>query len=194
MIVLGGDDGRWSSSSATLGAYSLVRFRYPGRERLAQLVLFTYLLPSVVLIIPLYLMLVKSRPREHAVQPDVIAYTTFALPYALWLLRSFMAGHTARSRGGGAGRRRIAHGAFVDVILPQALPGIISTALFTFILSWNEYLFALVLVNTDAARPDHRRDEHAGFVLQHRMVPADGRLGDDERAADHRLRIPPEAI
>ena len=44
-------------------------------------------------------------------------------------------------------------GAFFDVILPQALPGIISTSLFTFILSWNEYLYALVLVNTDAARP-----------------------------------------
>ena len=44
-------------------------------------------------------------------------------------------------------------GAFFDVILPQALPGIISTALFTFILAWNEYLYALVLVNTDAARP-----------------------------------------
>jgi multiple sugar transport system permease protein len=43
--------------------------------------------------------------------------------------------------------------AFVDVILPQALPGIISTALFTFILAWNEYLFALVLVNTDDSRP-----------------------------------------
>lgn len=44
-------------------------------------------------------------------------------------------------------------GAFVDVILPQALPGIISTCLFTFILSWKECLFALVLVNTDSARP-----------------------------------------
>ena len=43
--------------------------------------------------------------------------------------------------------------AFVDVVLPQALPGIISTALFTFILAWNEYLYALVLVNTDEARP-----------------------------------------
>ncbi len=43
--------------------------------------------------------------------------------------------------------------AFVDVILPQALPGIISTAVFTFILAWNEYLYALVLVNRDQLRP-----------------------------------------
>ena len=49
----------------------------------------------------------------------------------------------------GAGRM----GAFFDVILPQALPGVVSTALFTFILCWNEYLFALVLVNSDSVRP-----------------------------------------
>jgi multiple sugar transport system permease protein len=137
---------------ATLGAHSLVRFRYPGRERLAQLVLFTYLLPSVVLILPLYLMLVKIG-LANSILSLVVAYTTFALPYALWLLRSFMQGIPddleAAALVDGATRLE----AFFDVILPQALPGIISTALFTFILAWNEYLFALVLVNTDEARP-----------------------------------------
>lgn len=137
---------------ATLGAHSLVRFRYPGRERLAQLVLFTYLLPSVVLLIPLYLLMVWIGV-ANSILSLVIAYTTFALPYALWLLRSFMQGIPddleSAALVDGASRME----AFVDVILPQALPGIISTSLFTFILAWNEYLFALVLVNTDAARP-----------------------------------------
>ncbi|MBO6900425.1 MAG: carbohydrate ABC transporter permease [Rhizobiaceae bacterium] len=137
---------------ATLGSYSLVRFRYRGREALATLVLFTYLLPSVVLIIPLYLMMV-GLGLSNTVFSLVIAYTTFALPYALWLLRSFMAGipEDLESAALVDGASRI--GAFVDVILPQALPGIISTALFTFILSWNEYLYALVLVNSDSVRP-----------------------------------------
>jgi multiple sugar transport system permease protein len=136
----------------TLGAFSLVRFAYPGRERLAQLVLFTYLLPSVVLIIPLYLMMVAVG-LANTIASLVLAYTTFALPYALWLLRSFMAGIPEDLESAalvdGAGRL----GAFIDVILPQALPGIVSTALFTFILAWNEYLYALVLVNSDQARP-----------------------------------------
>ncbi len=137
---------------ATLGAHSLVRFRYPGREFLAQAVLFTYLLPSVVLIIPLYLLMVWLGV-ANTLFSLVLAYTTFALPYALWLLRSFMAGIPddleAAAMVDGATRM----GAFVDIILPQALPGIISTSLFTMILAWNEYLFALVLVNTDSARP-----------------------------------------
>jgi multiple sugar transport system permease protein len=136
----------------TLGAYSLVRFKYRGRETLATLVLFTYLMPSVVLIIPLYLMMVKLG-LANTLTSLVIAYTTFALPYALWLLRSFMSGIPEDLESAalvdGAGRM----GAFFDVILPQALPGVVSTALFTFILCWNEYLFALVLVNSDSVRP-----------------------------------------
>lgn len=137
---------------ATLGAYSLVRFRYRGRDTLALLVLFTYLLPSVVLIIPLYLLMV-ALGLANTLFSLVVAYTTFALPYGLWLLRSFMAGVPedleAAALVDGASRLE----AFKDVILPQLLPGIVSTALFTFILSWNEYLYALVLVNSDAARP-----------------------------------------
>jgi multiple sugar transport system permease protein len=137
---------------ATLGAHSLVRFSYPGRERLARLVLFTYLLPSVVLIIPLYLLMIRVG-LVNTLASLIIAYTTFALPYALWLLRAFMAAIPADLEAAalvdGASRMR----AFIDVILPQALPGIISTALFTSILAWNEYLYALVLVNSDEVRP-----------------------------------------
>ncbi|WP_082163700.1 carbohydrate ABC transporter permease [Caballeronia mineralivorans] len=137
---------------ATLGGYSLARFKYRGRETIAIAVLCTYLMPSVVLIIPLYLMMVKLG-LENTLTSLVISYATFALPYALWLLRSFMAGIPedleAAALVDGASRL----GAFMDVILPQALPGIISTALFTFILAWNEYLYALVMVNTDETRP-----------------------------------------
>ena len=136
----------------TIGAYSLVRFKYRGRETLAMLVLFTYLLPSVVLIIPLYLMMVAIGLSNTLVSL-ILAHTTFALPYALWLLRSFMEGvpEDLESAALVDGASRM--GAFRDIILPQLLPGIISTALFTFILSWNEYLYALVLVNSDSVAP-----------------------------------------
>jgi multiple sugar transport system permease protein len=69
------------------------------------------------------------------------------------LLRSFMAAipEDLESAALVDGATRLQ--AFVDVILPQAVPGIISTALFTAILAWNEYLYALVLVSNDEARP-----------------------------------------
>jgi len=137
---------------ATLGAYSLVRFAYRGRAVIASAVLLSYLLPSVVLIVPLYLMMV-SLGLANSLASLVIAYTSFALPYALWLLRSFMAGIPEDLESAAMIDGASRFGAFVDVTLPQALPGIISTALFTFILAWNEYLFALVLVNSDETRP-----------------------------------------
>ena len=136
----------------TVGAYSLVRFSYRGRETLAMLVLFTYLLPSVVLIIPLYLMMVELG-LSNTLTSLILAHTTFALPYALWLLRSFMEGVPEDLESAALVDGATRMGAFRDVILPQLLPGIISTALFTFILSWNEYLYALVLVNSESVRP-----------------------------------------
>jgi ABC-type spermidine/putrescine transport system permease subunit II len=76
---------------ATLGAHSIVKFTYRGRTMVAQMILFTYLLPSVVLVIPLYLMM-SWLGIVNTMFSLVIAYTTFALPFALWLLRSFMSG------------------------------------------------------------------------------------------------------
>jgi len=137
---------------AVAGAYSLTRFAYPGRERLAVLVLFTYLLPSVVLVLPLYLAMVRAGI-ANSLLSLVVAYTTFALPYALWLLRSFMASMPEELEWAALVDGASRMDAFIDVVLPQALPGIISTALFTFIVTWNEYFYALILVNTDAARP-----------------------------------------
>jgi multiple sugar transport system permease protein len=137
---------------ATIGAYSIVRFSYRGRALIASGILLSYLLPSVVLIIPLYMMMVEIG-LSNTLASLVLAYASFALPFALWLLRSFMAAipEDLESAAMIDGASRLE--AFVDVVLPQALPGIISTMLFTFILAWNEYLFALVLVNADAVRP-----------------------------------------
>ncbi|MBV9784133.1 MAG: carbohydrate ABC transporter permease [Acidisphaera sp.] len=133
---------------AVAGAYGLVRFRFPGRTLIAHLVLFTYMLPAVVLLLPLYLT-ISAIGLANSLLGLVIAYTTFALPFALWLLRSFIAGIPVELEQAamidGAGRIR----AFIEVVLPQALPGIISTALFSFVLSWNEYLYALVFINVD---------------------------------------------
>jgi multiple sugar transport system permease protein len=133
---------------AIAGAYGLVRFHFPGRDAIAHLVLFTYLLPAVVLLLPLYLT-ISALGLANSLFGLVVAYTTFCLPFALWLLRSFLASIPVDLEEAAMtdGAKRLQ--AFVDVVLPQALPGIISTALFSFILSWNEYLYALVFINVD---------------------------------------------
>jgi len=132
-----------------MGAYGISRFRFRGRKLLLRTILLTYLLPSVVLFIPIYMMLARLG-LINSMLGLVLAYTTFALPFALWLLRGFIDAipldleHAALVDGA----NRIE--CFFDVVLPQALPGIISTSLFTFILAWNEYLYALVLISRDS--------------------------------------------
>jgi multiple sugar transport system permease protein len=134
-----------------LGAYALARFRFPFHRMMARAILMTYLLPSVLLFLPLYL-LMASLGLVNTHLALIIVYSTFALPFALWLLRSFIVAIPVEIELAAMidGASRL--GAFIDVVVPQAMPGIISTALFTFILSWNEYLYALVLTNSDTAK------------------------------------------
>jgi multiple sugar transport system permease protein len=115
---------------------------------MARAVLFTYLLPHVVIVIPLYLLVAKLGIINTPFSL-IFTYTAFALPFGLWLLRSFMSAIPPDLESAalvdGASRME----AFFDIILPLALPGILTTALFTFILAWNEYLYALVMVSKD---------------------------------------------
>ena len=136
---------------AVLGAHALTRYRFPGRNLVARLVLFTYLLPAAVLLVPLYVVIARLG-LAGSLTGLVITYTTFALPFALWLLRAFMAALPpdvgAAATLDGAGRLAV----LFEIVLPQAWPGVAATAVFTFIAAYNEYLYALVFINRDALK------------------------------------------
>ncbi len=133
---------------ATAGAYSLTRFKFYGREKIASLILFTYMFAPIMIIIPFYVLIRKiGIANTHLAL--IMAYTAFCLPFSLWLLRAFfqsipMALEEAALIDG-AGRIR----AVIYVILPLALPGIIATSIFTFILAWNDYIFVRILITSD---------------------------------------------
>ena len=135
----------------TLGAYGLTRFRFPGAELGAGTILFTYFLPSTIIVIPIYLTINQLGLADTLVGL-IIAYTTFALPFALWMLRLFFQTLPieveAAARVDGASRLEL----FFEIVLPQALPGIIATSLFTFIIAYNEYLFSFIFINSDARK------------------------------------------
>jgi ABC-type glycerol-3-phosphate transport system permease component len=131
---------------ATFGAYSLTRYRYPGKELLANLTLFTYMFAPIMIIIPIYLLLTELElTNSHA--GIVLAYTAISLPFTLWLLRAFFQSLPVE----------LEHAAWVDgasrvqslvhVVVPMALPGVIATSVFAFVVVWNDYLFARVLLN-----------------------------------------------
>jgi len=130
------------------GAYGLTRFAFAGREKVAGLILTTYMFAPVMIIIPFYI-LVKELGIVNTRLALVLSYTTFCLPFCLWLLRAFFESIPLELEEAamvdGAGRAR----AVWHVVLPLALPGLIAAAIFTFILAYNDFLFALVLITSE---------------------------------------------
>ncbi len=130
------------------GAYSLTRYRYPGREQIAGLILCTYMFAPIMVVIPFFI-LVKRVGIENTHFALVLAFTSFCLPFTLWLMRAFFQTIPIELEEAalvdGAGRLR----AVIYVVLPLALPGIIATSIFTFILAWNDYIFTRILIASD---------------------------------------------
>ncbi|MHC1782205.1 MAG: carbohydrate ABC transporter permease [Anaerolineaceae bacterium] len=137
--------------NATLGAYSLTRFRFFGRKAITVAVLSAYCIPPIMLIIPLY-RIVAGLHLNSSLFGVIIGHTTVTFPFAIWILISFF-----RSIP-----REIEEAALVDggsdftifykIILPLCIPGILSTGILVFILSWNEYLLSSVLVSQDSMK------------------------------------------
>jgi multiple sugar transport system permease protein len=136
----------------TLAAYALARFRLPWNldRKLALWILSTRMFPAIVTAVPLFLMMRDLRLVNTRLSL-IIVYTAFNLPFVVWMMRGFFA-EVPRDLEEAAmvdGDSRM--GAFRRVVLPLVAPGLAATAVFCLIVSWNEFLFALVLTQTDEA-------------------------------------------
>jgi ABC-type glycerol-3-phosphate transport system permease component len=130
---------------SSMGAYVISRFRYKFFEGFSRVILFAYMVPTVLLLIPVF-MIVHSLKLSNTLYGLILVYNSFEIPYGLWTLRSYFSGipHEIEEAALIDGCTRWQ--AFTRVVLPQVMPGIISAALFSFTVSWNEYLYASVLL------------------------------------------------
>jgi ABC-type glycerol-3-phosphate transport system permease component len=134
--------------AGVIGAYSLTRYAFRGRTLVARVTLLAYMFPPIIMLVPLFL-LARQFGLTNSLLGLALTYISFSLPYALWILRAFFQSipveleHAALIDG--ANRAQ----ALTYVVMPLALPGIIATAIFTFIVAWNDFLFALVLIGRD---------------------------------------------
>ncbi len=125
-------------------AYAFSRFRFPGRRLLMLQFLLVNMFPVVLLILPLFI-LMRWLGLLDTHLALILANATVAIPFAVWMLTSYLDA-IPRSLDEAAmidGCSRLA--ALRRVVLPLALPGIISTGIYIFITAWNEYLYALTL-------------------------------------------------
>jgi multiple sugar transport system permease protein len=131
---------------AVPAAYAFSRFRFPGRRWLFYAVLLRNMFPAVVFLMPLFILMRYL----HLVNSDwslVLTYLTFGLPLSIWLLKGFYDNIPVQleqaARIDGATRFQ----AFILVVMPLSSPGIIATAIYSFIIAWNEYVYALTFLN-----------------------------------------------
>ncbi|MBI1776033.1 MAG: carbohydrate ABC transporter permease [Proteobacteria bacterium] len=144
----------WVSTATTVlgvvvavpAAYAFSRFRFPGRHLLFYSVLLRNMFPAVVFLMPLFIMMRWLR-LVNTEASLILTYLTFGLPLSIWLLKGFYDNIPVEleqaARIDGASRFQ----AFIQVVMPLSSPGIIATAIYSFILAWNEYVYALTFLN-----------------------------------------------
>lgn len=134
---------------SALAAYGFTRFFIRGATAFVIFLLFTKMLPETLLIIP-YFQLMSSLGLINSYAALILAYSSFALPFSVWMLIGFFRAIPREIDEAaiidGASRLEV----FFRVILPLARPGLVAVALFTFLIAWNSYVWALVLT-TDSS-------------------------------------------
>jgi ABC-type glycerol-3-phosphate transport system permease component len=133
------------------GAYALTRFAFLARPVVASAILFIYMFPPIFLGVPLFVLFTGLK-LTNTLLGLVLAHTTFALPFLLWMLKDFFL----------AVPREVEEAALVDgcsrprallrVVLPMARPGLIAAGIFAFMLSWNDYIYALILMTSESRK------------------------------------------
>ena len=160
-----------------VGAYSLTRFRFPGREGIARLILCTYMFAPIMIVVPIYI-LARRLGIVDTHTALVLSYSSFCLPFSLWLLRAFFQSIPIEleeaAQVDGAGRPR----ALAYIVAPLALPGLIATSIFTFTLAWNDYIFTRILIVSDELKtlPVGVQDPFSAAVVDWGLVMAAGML------------------
>lgn len=133
----------------SLAAYPLARLRMPKKNLILGLTVGAHTLPAIALIIPIFL-LVRELHLFDSYLALILVHTVFLLPYATWTLKTFFeripVSLESAARMDGCSR----FGALFRIIIPIAAPGVVAVAVYSFIGSWNEFLFGLVLTSNRA--------------------------------------------
>ncbi|SDF41068.1 multiple sugar transport system permease protein [Lentzea fradiae] len=133
---------------AALAGYALARLKFRGSESFTVTILLTYVMPGALLFIPLYQMM-SGLGLNDSLWSLVLAYPTFTLPFATWLLVGYFRSIPADLEEAALVDGCTRFGAFLRVVLPLAKPGLLAVALFTLTNAWNEFLFAFVFITND---------------------------------------------
>jgi multiple sugar transport system permease protein len=137
---------------ALLASYAISRYRFHGRQVFSITILSTQMFPGILFLLPLFVIFVNigqvTGINLYGSRTGlIITYMTFTLPFAIWMLAAYLdtipreLDQAAEVDGSGP------MGAFIRVIIPAAIPGIVAVLVYAFMTAWSEQLFASVLTN-----------------------------------------------
>ncbi len=131
---------------AVPGAYAVSRLRFPGQAFLSNSILLIYMVPAIVLVIPLYAVFSQLGLR-NTLTGLMIVYPATTIPVALYMLQGYFRGLPSELEEAGLmdGLTRV--GVILKITLPLSLPALASVALYVFMIAWNEFLFAFMFLD-----------------------------------------------
>jgi multiple sugar transport system permease protein len=128
---------------SALAAFSIVRYRYRGRDMIGKFILFKYVLPTAMLFVPLYA-IVTALGLGNTLQSLMLTYLSFTVPFCTWMLMGYFRSIPPELEEHAMVDGCTKVGALVRILLPLSAPGLVASAIFSFTLAWNEFLLALV--------------------------------------------------
>jgi multiple sugar transport system permease protein len=131
---------------SAFAAFSIVRYRYRGREWIGRFILFKYLLPTAMLFVPLYAIVV-SLGLGNTLKSLMLTYLSITVPFCTWMLMGYFRAIPPELEEHAMVDGCTKIGALFRILLPLSAPGIVASAIFSFTLSWNEFLLALVFTS-----------------------------------------------
>ena len=130
-------------------AYTVTRYRVPGKSIIVGSMLYAYMFPPLLLAIPMLSIFARMGLADNLLAV-VLAHCTLTLPLGVWLFWGFFKGMPFDLEEAAMVDGCTRLGAFIRVVLPLSLPGIVTVAIFAFLLSWTDYVFSFVLVSSDS--------------------------------------------
>ena len=128
---------------SAFAAFSIVRYRYRGRELIGRFILFKYVLPTAMLFVPLYA-IVTAMGLGNTLQSLMLTYLSFTVPFCTWMLMGYFRSIPPELEEHAMVDGCTKVGALFRILLPLSAPGLVASAIFSFTLAWNEFLLALV--------------------------------------------------
>jgi multiple sugar transport system permease protein len=138
-------------TTGSLAAYAFGRMSFFLSNQLFIAIIALRMLPEIVTVVPLYIIM-KKLGLNNTLLGLILVYTSFTLPFVIWMMESYFEAIPVELEDAASidGLSRL--GIFFKIIMPLSLPGLITTAIFTLLTAWDEFLFALIMTSTYQAK------------------------------------------